>query len=238
MDQSNETQTTATTAAPVPAAPNASVTMEKQPFHFKKEKIRDEAGTVLGEGKKLPKAELYLPTPTPDYLVGVLTGGDDTSKERELLLTAVSSIIYEQARDQINSYRESNKDVSEINQSALDLDKLLWKAIANMPRAERASSVPSDEDMQIFFDSYKEIMPTATGKDAAKITKHVELFKEGFKRVRAQKPMLEVFKDAIAVYCQHASTDALEDNADVIKYFDARLDRMLNAESKVTLDDI
>lgn len=222
----------------VPAAPNEHVVMKKEVFHFKKEKIRDESGTVIGEGKKLPKAELYLPTPTPQYLAAILTGGDDVAKERELLMAAVGSIIFEQARGQINDFRESSKDLEEVTSAALNYDKLLWTAIANMPRAERASSVPGDEDMQAFFDSYKEVMPTASGKDASKIAKHIELFKDGFKRIRAQKPMLEVFKDALAVYSANASADALEDNAAVVSYFDSRLERMLSAEAKVTLDDI
>lgn len=239
MEQTNESQATSTQASttpPVPAAPNSNVNMVLESFHFKKEKVRDEAGNVLGEGKKLPKADLYLPVPTTSYLASVLTGPD--SKEKELLMTAVSGIIYEQARSQINDYRESTKDITEITSAALNYDKLLWEAIANMPRAERASSVPSDEDQQTFFDSYKAVMPEALNKGADKIAKHIELFKDGFKRIRSQKPMLEVFKDALAVYCQAVGDDVLEDNAAVVSYFDGRISRMLQAEAKVTLDDI
>lgn len=234
-DATNETQAAATVA---PAAPNSNTIMVEQPFHFKKEKIKDEQGNVIGEGKKLPSAKLHLPVPTTGYLVEVLQGGEATTKERDLLLNAVSAIVYDQAREQINAFREANKDITEVTNSLFNYDKLLWTAIANLPPSQRASSVPGDDDMQAFFESYKEVMPAASGKDAKKIATHIDIFKDGFKRIRAHKPMLEVFKDALAVYVKNAPPEALEDNGTVVEYFDGRLERMLTAEAKVSMDDI
>lgn len=222
----------------VPAAPSPNAVMVKESFHFKKEKIRDDNGVIVGEGKKLPKAELYLPIPTPEYLVSILQGGEQTAKQRDLLMSALESIVYSQAREQINDIREKNKDIITITQDRLNLDTLLWDHIANLPARERASSVPGDEDLQSFFESYLSVMPKALDKDEGKIKNHVNIFKEGFKKQRSNKPMLEVFKNFLAVYVQNVQDETLEEQGAVVTYFETKLDRMLKSEEKITMDDI
>lgn len=228
----------ATTPEVVPPAPNASAIMVKESFHFKKEKIRDDNGVVIGEGKKLPKAELYLPIPTPEYLVSILQGGEQTAKQRDLLMSALESIVYSQAREQINDIREKSKDIVAITQDKLNLDNLLWDYIANLPARERASSVPSDEDLQAFFESYLAVMPKTLEKDEDKIKNHINIFKEGFKKQRSNKPMLEVFKNFLAVYAQNVPEETLEEQGAVVTYYETKLDRMLKSEEKITMEDI
>lgn len=230
-------QATAASEPPVPAAPNGFVTMEKQSFHFKTEKLRDDKGTVIGEGKKIPKADLFLPIPKTERLIEILQGGEEYKKERELLMSAVKDVIYGVARGQINDFRESNKD-KVVTAEALNYDKLDWTAIANTPAAQRGTSVPSDEDMQVFFNSYLEVMPQATNKPKEKIENHIVLFKTGFKKQRGQKDFLEVFRNALGVYVTAVNEETLEENQEVVEYFSNRLERMLSAEEKITLEDI
>jgi hypothetical protein len=240
MQEGTTTEGGTNTATPevVPTAPNANAVMVKESFHFKKEKIRDDKGEVIGEGKKLPKAELYLPIPTPEYLVGILQGGEQTAKQRDLLMSALESIVYSQAREQINDIREKNKDIVAITQDKLNLDSLLWDYIANLPARERASSVPSDEDLQAFFESYLSVMPKTLEKDEGKIKNHINIFKEGFKKQRSNKPMLEVFKNFLAVYAQNVPEETLEEQGAVVTYYETKLDRMLKSEEKITMEDI
>lgn len=244
MSEATETTTVAATeaeaAAPVPAAPNGYVSMQKQVFHFKKEKLRDDKGNVVGEGEKLPSAELYMPIPTVSRLLEILQDTTDKfAKERELLMGAVSDVVYDVVRGQINAFRdvEANKKTP-ITQAVLNLDKLDWTAIANMPKSERGTSVPSDEDQQSFFDSYLEVMPEATNKGKDKIENHIAIFKTGFKKQRNQKDFLEVFRNALLVYISNAPAEAVEDNQTVVEYFNNKLERMLKAEEKITMDDI
>lgn len=227
----------ATTAPAVPAAPNGYVDMQKQTFHFKTEKLRDEKGTVVGEGKKHPKTDLYLPIPKADRLVQILQGGEEFAKERELLMSAVTDVVYAVARGQINDFRENNKDGT-VTAAALNYDKLDWTAIANTPAGQRGTSVPSDEEIQAFLDSYLEVMPALLEKDKSKIENHVALFKAGFKKQRGQKDFLEVFKNALLVYASNVPEDVVEDHSAVIEYYSNRLERMLSAEEKITLNDI
>lgn len=231
-------------AAPAaPEAPNDYVKMSEVTFHFKKEKLRDEAGKEIGEGKKLPSAKLYLPVPKPEYLVALLQSTDEaTAKQRALVMDAIFDVVYGVARGQINAFREvpANKDTP-ITMSVLNLEKLDWTAIANMPKGERGSSVPSDEDIKSFLESYLEVMPEATGKTKEKIENHVALFTAKFKKQRGQKELLEVFQQALNIYINavaETQPDVLEDNAPVIEYYQAMLDRYLKSEEKITLDDI
>lgn len=228
----------ATPAAP--AAINAYVNMAKIAFHFKSEKLRDEAGNVIADkvGPKHPSVEMYLPVPKTERLVEMLT--DTTgkfAKEIELLMSAVTGIVFQVARGQINDFREKTPG-GVVTPAVLNYDKLDFTAIANMPKSERGSFVPADEDIKAFLDSYLEVMPAATNKDAARIKKHVEIIATGFKKQRAQKDMLEFFVDAFAVYTTSAPEEAVEEHMEVIEYFQSRLARMLKVEEKVTMDDL
>lgn len=248
MQESTTTDGTGTeaTAAPAPVAPPAPtsyVDMKPQKFHFKKEKLRDETGKEIGEGKKLPSAELFLPVPKTSYLVEILQDTTDKfAKEKALLLDAVTDVVYGVARGQINAFREvpANKDTP-ITMSVLNLDKLDWTAIANMPKGERGSSVPSDEDIKAFLESYLEVMPEATGKPKEKIENHCALFTAKFKKQRGQKELLEVMLSALSIYVTtvaESQPEVLEDNAPVVEYFQNMLERYMNSEEKITMNDI
>lgn len=240
QDAAGDTGGTGTAAAPVaPPAPSANVAMQPVTFHFKTDKIRDEKGTVIGEGKKLPSANLFLPVPTKEYLIQVLQGGEEYKKEQDLLMGGVLDVIYGVARGQINAFREvdANKE-SLVTQEVLDLSKLDWTAIANMPARERASSIPSDEDQQAFFDAYLEVMPAALDKPKEKIENHINIFKSGFKKHRAQKDFLEVFQSALGVFANTVPTEVLEEHLPVVEFFTNRIERFLKAEEKITMDDI
>jgi hypothetical protein len=225
-------------AAVAPPAPSDYVVMQPVKFHFKKEKLRDETGKEIGEGKKLPSASLFLPIPKSSYLVEVLQDTTDKfAKERALLMDAVQDIVYSVARGQINTFRETNKDTP-VTMSVLNLEALDWTKIANMPKGERGTSVPSDEDIKAFLDSYLEVMPEATNKSKEKIENHVALFSAKFKKQRAQKELLEVFQAALNIYVNTVTEDVLEDNLPVVEYFANMLARYLKSEEKITMDDI
>lgn len=213
--------------------------MVKQNFHFKTEKIRNEKNEVIGEGKKHPSVELDLPVPTLDALAEFISDPAKYAKEVELLLSTLTDQVYRIARQQINDFRDKqeNKDAT-VTASVLDYDKLSWSAIANMPKAERASSVPGDEDIKAFLTMYADIMPAAMSKNKEQIENHVLCFQTGFKKQRSQKEILEFFKQAIAIFAATAGEEAVGEHLEVIEYFSNRLDKMLQAEEKITLDSL
>jgi hypothetical protein len=213
------------------------ITLIKSTFHFKTDKLRDEKGNVIGDGKKHPSVVVDLPIPTAANLAAMLADPASYAKEVELILATVTDQVYRVARGQINDFRESNKDAV-VTAASLNYDKLSWAAIANMPKGERASTVPSDEDTKAFLESYLQVMPEALNKPKANIENHILLFQQGFKKQRSQKEILEVFVNALSVYTATVSEETVEEHTDVIDYFVNRLSKMLNSEEKITLDNI
>lgn len=221
----------------VPTPINEFVTMNKTLFHFKTTKVKDAEGKEIGDSKKHPSVGIYLPVPKVSRLQEFLADPAKYAKEVDLLLGAVSNIVFQVARDQINEFREANPDGT-VTPATVDYNKLDFTAIANMPKSERGSYVPAEEDVKAFLASYLEVMPAATNKAADKIQKHVDIIATGFKKQRAQKDMLEFFRDMFAVYIGAVNESTVEDHFDVIEYYQNRLERMLKVEEKVTMDDL
>jgi hypothetical protein len=243
-EQTTESQAavTAATPTPVPAAPNAFVTMVKKNFHFKKDKdtVQKDPETgvekVIEEGKKLPTAECYLPIPKAERIVEFLQAtGEQFAKERELVMAAIEDVIYGVARGQINEFREKNpKDT--VTNAVLDYDKLDFTVIANTPRAERGAYAPSEDELKAFLESYQEVMPAASGKKPEVIKNHVALFQAGFKKQRNQKDVLQLFVDMLQIYITTAPADIVEEHQEVLEYFINKLKKWLTAEEKITMD--
>jgi len=196
-------------------------------YHFKKEKIRNAEGDVIGEGKKLPSVKLGLSILTPEGLLEVIQAG---GKELELLMDAVEEITYNAGRDLINDLRAKNPE-KDIEPSMIDLAKLAWSVIANIPRAERRGLGLSDEDWESFAADYRSIMPKATGKDVDRIEKHIQLFKKKFYPCRNHKKALGVLADMLSLWAVSSST--MEDNKEVYEYLKGRVDVLLAEEEKV-----
>lgn len=231
------TGTTAEAAAPAPI--NAFVNMVKTPFHFKTDKdTKDETtGAVIAKGAKHPSVDIYLPIPTVQRLQEFLAAPEQYGKEVELLLSAVSGIVTGVARSQITEFRENDKSAV-VTPAVVNYDKLDFTAIANMPKSERASTVPAEEDQKLFFASYLELMPAITNKDAAKIKNHIDIMATGFKKQRAQKEMLEFFVEALAMYATNVPQETVEEHEEVITYLSNRLERMLKVDTVVTMEDL
>ena len=230
----DQNQTTAAEANEVAAA---DVSMAKAVFHFKTEKMKNEKGESIGEGKKHPTVEINLPVPTVARLQEFLSDTVRYAKEVELLIGVVTDQVYRVARGQINDFREKTKDAI-VTAASLDYSKLDFSAIANMPKAERASSVPSDDDIKLFLASYLDLMPAALNKPKTSIENHVICFQTGFKKQRSQKDILEMFTNALAVYVATAGDSLVEDHLEVIEYYTNRLGKLMTVEEKITMDDL
>lgn len=196
-------------------------------FHFKKEKIKDNAGKVIGEGKKLPSVKANVPVPNAEGLLEIITAG---GKPLELLVDLAQGAIEEQCRRLINAFREANPD-KEVPADILNPAMLDWEVIANLPKSERRGLGISDEDWDAFFADYRAIMPKATGKDEDRIEKHVQLYKRKFQTVRNDKKALTVLNDMLALWA--SNTANMEENSDVYEYLKKRVEALMQEEEKV-----
>lgn len=177
-------------------------------FHFKKRKILNEQGEAIGTTKKQPSLTLGVKTPTAADLVAMLEAGGAVSA---LVLTAVQQVIYQQARAQFDEVIEGFGADQEKTVSANDLDhsKLTLEYIASIPPTQRGGSAISEEDWAEWYKHYTAVMAEATGKEATKLAKHVEIFKSP-QRYKNNKEVLAVMLEQLDLYMA-AAGDALED---------------------------
>ena len=197
-------------------------------YHFKKEKIRNAAGDVIGEGKKLPTVKLNVPRPTAEGLLKIIEAG---GKELELLLDAAADEVLDRVRNIINEVRVKLPEGQEIKPEMIDLAQAHWSVIANLPKPERKGLGISDDDWNDFAADYRAIMPQVTGKDADRIEKHVALFTKKFAPCRNDKKALSVLKDMLDMWA--ANTGNMEDNQTVYEYLSGRVTSLLQEEEKV-----
>ena len=180
-------------------------------FNFKSRKITDEAGKEIGRTKKQPSLVASLPVPTHEELIAQLTVPE--SAIAKLVMSAVSAVIYGAAREQFDEIIDGfgDDDTQEVNASMLDYDKLDLEFLANLPPSQRGGSALSEEDWAAFFGDYLQVMVAATGKEAARINNHINLFKKPLK-AKAHKDILAVLVDQLDIYM--ASSQNLEETGE------------------------
>lgn len=218
-------------AAPAVTIPDGCTGVEMK-FNFKARNLYDEAGKVVGKGKKQPSVVTTLPIPTHDTVAKFLA--DATSKESALIMDAVQDLIYGAARAQfdeiIDGFEEG--DGRTVQASMLDFGRLDLSFIANLPPSTRASSVPGEDDFKSFFADYLAVMPQATGKALTAIEKHIKLFSKPT-QLKANKPVMELLIGQLNVYL--TATAAIEETGATAAYLRTKLERWF-AEPEKAID--
>ncbi len=212
--------------------------MKAAMFHFRKEKTKDpETGAEL-ESYKHPSAKIPLPIPTREQLAEIFnapsTGEGNRASEQVFVLSLIEDAFYDQARDQINEFREANARTP-ITANIIDYSKLSINALANMPASERGSKI-SDEDMAAFLLDYVSVMPAASGKDANKVKAQAGLLEKGLRTVRTDKKVLGIMNDLLTMWAANSSN--LEEHQQVYDMLTGRVKKWVSAEPKNVLDSI
>lgn len=186
-------------------------------FNFRKDK---ELGT------KRPSVELAIPVPTVDGIVEILKAGGN---QLSLLQDAIFDVIYDQARVQVDADEA-------ITQNTLDLTKLSWEFIANMPKAERAGSGIAKEVWEDFGKDYIEVMPGVTGKTAEQIGNAAKLLVAKMQPCKTNKKIVSFLKDQVAMW--FANTPNAENFADVYQFLDKKAETLLQADDSALLANL
>lgn len=207
--------------------PTGTQTSASFSFHFRTDKVRDDEGKVIGTGRKHPTIEAVLPIPTYTNLIEQLQAG---GKEAEVILDSVKAMIYAAGRDQIDSWRESNGLDKDFNVTAFDLGKLTLTAIANTPKADRASAAISDEDWTAFLNDYTHVMVQTVGYDANKVKLHVTHLKVQLRRVKNDKPSVQKLLEFLNIWA--SKSEALDDHVECYNDLVKRANKYIKAEEK------
>jgi len=224
-------QATAGGAAPAaPAAPEIPVgqkTAQEFNFFFRTDKIRDNEGKVIGNGRKHPDVKAILPIPTYEQMIGFLQQG---GKEAELMLEALVGEIDRAARQQINEFREEKGLDVDFKPNDFDLSKLTVTAIANTPRGERGGPAISDEDWTAFLEDYKHVMVDVVGYEAKKVDLAIMHFKVQLRRIKNDKAAVQKLLDLLNLWA--SKSENLEDHMACYEDLTKRAAKYLKAEEK------
>lgn len=230
-----------TPAEQMAVAPTQLYIKKDTAFHFKKDDL----------GNKRPSVTLQLPFLTLAGVAAIINMkmiqvADDANKEdpaviaaikhnksvenqQELLLSELESTVYVQARSQVN-------DNVDINQETLDLSKLSWEFIANIPKAERKGAGISKEVWEAFVADYIAIMPALIGRDVEKVTNAATLLSKRFQPVKTVKKVISQLKEYLDIW--FSNTASAEDLAEVYEFLSKKAEELLAADEAKLLDNI
>lgn len=202
-------------------------------FNFKSRAIKGEDGAVIGRTKKQPSVECEVPTLAADEIVAYLSSSPE-SQEARIITDAVARIFIDAARDQFDEIIETFGDASdkEVTAAMLDYSKLSLEYLASLPPATRASSAITEEDWEVFFADYMQVMVAATGKAEDRIKNQINLFKKPTK-AKSNKEVLQALVDQLNIYM--ATSAALEDTGACASRISEKFQRWI-AEPEKELD--
>jgi hypothetical protein len=190
---------------------NARVTHQEFKFRFKKDKV----------GNQRPTLEFKAPVPSFQGIQAILEQG---GKGLDLLNDA----IYDVVRAALASY--VNDDL-EFDPAKFDFTQVTWDAIANRPRAERATI--SQEQWEGFCADYIQIMPSVSKKTPEQVTNATLLYLKKFAPIKTDKNTLGKLKEQLTLYVSNSPN--AEQFQDVLEVLLNRLDSYLKADDIQTL---
>lgn len=189
---------------------NNLVDMQAFTFRFKKDKL----------GNKRQTVELKLPVPSVEGIVEILKAG---GKQLELLQDAIYATVKSVAGDIVS-------DNEKINQENFPVAQIYWDAIANTPRAERATI--SAEQWEAFVADYTNVMPSVAGKTAEQVGLACQIYVKKFVQIKTNKPLLKKLQEQLALYLETPNAEQFQD---VLELLLRRLDTYISAEEPMIL---
>jgi|SRR5579863_294169 len=199
---------------------NNMVDAKEMKFSFKTDKET---------GFKRPTVELSLPVLSVEGLVDILQNGDTRPKELELVMDALSEVVYDQARSIVN-------EKEDLTQENFPLDKVTWAFIANMPKAERRGGGIAKETWEEFAKDYIEVMPQATGKKPEQVGLAAKLLSLKFAPVKTQKPVITMLQSQLGIYVTNSPN--AEQYADCIEFLNKKAELLLNMSDEDLLANL
>jgi len=197
------------------------VDIKETKFFFRK--VKDEA---TGLESKRPTVELSIPVPSVEGIIAIIEAG---GKGLDLLLEACAEVVITQAREIVNADEK-------ISQESLDLSKLSWEHIANLPKAERRGGGISKDVWEEFAKDYVAVMPQATGKSVEQVTNASKILLTKFSQVKTNKPVLDMLKGQLAIYL-NASQQA-ETYAECVQFLTEKADTLLKMDDAALLANL
>lgn len=252
MDGTTTAENTNTNAAPADkfagvTVPNPDPNHNLQELRFGFRTIKDEKS---GVETKRPEVNVKLPVLNFDGIAAILRryagafAAQQADPENELakaeLLAATKE--YELLTSAVqNVYESKIKDFlgenPQITTQSFPYDQFTWTAIANEPESERRGRGIAKEIWDEFLKSYIAVMPGATGKTEANISKQAAILGQKLNPLKNHEDkdkILPKMKEQLSIYMNVAGNDA-ETFAPCVQFLLEKADKILNTEQQADL---
>lgn len=192
---------------------NHDFEVDVKPVRFNFKKQVDKVSKI--ETVREP-VELAIAMPSVQGVLAILeTGG----KELELLMDSIESVVVAASRDII-------AEDTTINAANFPTDKVTWKAIANMPKAQRRGGGIPKETWEAFGQNYQEVMPEVTGKSQEATANMVRILVSKLGNVKTNIPVLELAIQQLAIYAENSPQ--FEEYAECVEFLLEKADSLVN----------
>lgn len=222
---------------PADAAAPAVVNGKEFSYFFKTPILKDDDGKEIGKGTKHPDVKVVVPMASIEDVINYLAAPDGTkeAKVRDYIMELLSDGVFAAGRRQINEFFEANPE-KQFATTDMDLSKLTLQSIAEMPKGQRGSWTPDDDDFKSFNESYTNVLVHKTQYDPKKTKTHTDHWKQGMSKVKTNKPVVAKLKDFLTLYAANAEEADLEENKQTYDWLVARAKKYLEAVEKNHLD--
>lgn len=225
------------------AAPTAIVNGKEFSFFFKTEKLKDDGGAVIGDGRKHPTVTAVLPVSQPLDIIEAFSFLGETEKSADgktevltkraktatLILETIQDLHYQAARGQINDWLEKTPSGT-FTATNFDLSKLTLEYIASLDKGSRGAWAPSEDDLKVFNEDYTMIFVQEVRYDPKRVKVHCDQFTKGFVKIKNDKIALGKMGEFLTIYA--SKTANMESNEQTYAWLLARIKKYEKAEEK------
>lgn len=166
-----------------------------------------------------------IPVPSVEGIIAILDAG---GKQLDLLLEAVSEVVFSRIRDYVNDNEGINSE--NFNYAVAD-----WNNIANLEKEDRRSAFPK-ELIEDFTADYVSVMPSVSGGEKAHAVNAAKIFAGKFNSIKSKKDVIAKLKLRLALYADHSPKAA--EFAEWIDFLFKKADKLITAKEENLVDNL
>lgn len=223
------------TSKPIPVKHHPSVEVVKANFNnlvdFKPITISFKTDKL---GFKRPSFNFDMPVPSVEGAVEIFNKG---GPELNLLMEAVESIVYAQARAQINDLIEAGGN---IDGSSIDVSKLLWSNIAKLSKLDKRSSTIPKEIWDAFAADYIKVITNITKIDEEKAVLASKLLVNKFQKAKGKPRTVNFLLGQLDIWFANTAQDGefIEEFAEIYSLLTAKGNEALKEDEESLLENL
>lgn len=204
---------------------NFDVNVKSVDFNFKKSKDK-----LTGIETIRDTVQLAVPYPSVQGIIAILEAGEPgNNKGLDLLLDAMEGIVNTQAREMLY-------DDTSATASTLDVSKLSWEFISNIPKVQRRGGGIPKEVWEAFSTDYIEVMPEVTGRTIEATTNMTKVLVGKLSGQKTNTPVLELVVEQLAVYA--ANSPNFAEYVECVEFLLNKADTFLNMSEEDLLANL